>query len=114
MAKEKSKEESKDQADAKQAAEAAPAAEQPKKAALEIPTVGRIVHFHREQNTGNGVKLIAQAAIVIGEAKKESNLPVGSVDLGVFTIAGYETRHGVMPSEDGKPKAARWTWPARS
>lgn len=69
---------------------------------------GRIVHFHREVNSGNGVQLITLAAIVIGHAAKESNLPAGSVDLGVHSRAGYETRFGVMHSDS--PKAGHWSW----
>lgn len=82
----------------------------PKKA-VEQATVGRIVHFHREVNSGNGVALLTLPAIVIGPAAKESNLPENSVDLGVHSRAGYETRFGVMFSD--VPKAGHWSWPKR-
>lgn len=73
---------------------------------------GRIVHFHRDINTGNGAQLVCLAAMVVGPAAKESNLPAGSVDVCVFSKAGQETRFGVMYSE--KPKGGYWSWAPRA
>lgn len=82
------------------------------KSPAQVASPGRIVLWHRESNSGNGVKMDSFPGIVIGQAASESNLPAGSVDLSVFTRSGMEVRHGVMFSAE--PKAGHYSWPPRT
>jgi len=69
--------------------------------------IGDRVFFHREVNTGNGVKLVPSLAFLVKEAAPESNLPKNAFDLAVLTNV-YEVRHGVMFSES--PKGGYWSY----
>lgn len=85
------------------APEAAPA----KQASRAVAQVGDKVFYHREVNTGNGVKLEPTLAFLVKKAASESNLPENSFDLAILTNV-YELRHGVMFSSE--PKGGRWSY----
>lgn len=87
-----------------EASEAAAPAAKPSKVIAEI---GDKVFFHRDVNTGNGLKLIPQVAFLTKVAAKESNLPENSFDLAILTNV-FETRFGVMFSEE--PKGGFWSY----
>lgn len=74
-----------------------------------VPQLGAQVFFHREVNTGNGVKLIPEVAFLVKKAAPESQLPEHSFDVAVLTNV-YQVRFGIMHSPT--PKGGYWSYVA--
>lgn len=74
---------------------------------------GRIVHFRRSVNSGNGLRHEDWPAILLCPADKASNFKPsdGAWDLQVFTKHGNEVKSGVMFSES--PASGRWSFPPK-
>lgn len=74
---------------------------------------GRIVHFHRTENTQTGQKMKCFPAMILGEADAASNFKPedAAVDMKVFTKHGDEVKNGIMYSE--KPAVNHWSFPAK-
>lgn len=74
----------------------------------QIPSIGRIVHYHTRGSSDGVFPPAVFAAIItaVGEAKPDIGHPL---DLVTFGPSGMRFEHGVEYGEEG----GQWSWPTR-